>query len=73
MHRHQNLDPSQSTRSPGRPELRAAVLDRLVELFASVARTDPRAIDPHQLLSAHGIDSLMITQLDQQLAVAFDN
>ncbi|WP_172437238.1 non-ribosomal peptide synthetase [Lysobacter enzymogenes] len=51
--------------------LSRAALRRLVEVFADVSKIDPARIDPEQALEAFSIDSIMIAQLNQRLAGAF--
>jgi acyl transferase domain-containing protein len=51
--------------------LREKTLQRTKQLFGRVLKLQPERVDEHQELSGYGVDSLMITHLNDQLAKVF--
>jgi len=61
-----------STRVP-QTMLLAGTLQRLKALFGAVIKLESARIDGEAALESYGIDSLVITRLNQQLALVFDD
>ncbi|SFS90387.1 SDR family NAD(P)-dependent oxidoreductase [Saccharopolyspora flava] len=65
------------TRAPGEVPaagdgLRRAVQRKLVELFAETTKLPAAGVDPDRQLAAMGLDSIMVVQLNRELARGFD-
>ncbi|MDI2032026.1 SDR family NAD(P)-dependent oxidoreductase, partial [Saccharopolyspora sp. TS4A08] len=52
--------------------LRRAVQRKLVELFAETTKLPATGVDPDRELAAMGLDSIMVVQLNRELARGFD-
>lgn len=53
------------------PNLDKRTLKRLIQLFSGYTRLNPDSIDPDEPLETYGIDSIMITELNRNLAYDF--
>jgi 3-oxoacyl-(acyl-carrier-protein) synthase/acyl carrier protein len=56
-----------------RNQLKTATGKQLTALFARIAKLPVERIDEQESLTAYGIDSLMITELNYQLGLTFDS
>ena len=52
-------------------ELKKRVLEEIKSLLAEITKYDPKSIDPLKYLENYGIDSVIITKINQKIAIYF--